>query len=92
MKQGDRNTKKFHSTLKWRRARNELHDIVENGQWCVDKEVVKDKVRDFFKSRFVGEEDFQIRMDNVSFNSIFGEDNKMLVGDFSEEEIKEATV
>jgi len=78
--------------LKWRRARNELHDIVENGQWCVDKEVVKDKVRDFFKSRFVGEEDFQIRMDNVSFNSIFGEDNKMLVGDFSEEEIKEATV
>jgi len=26
--------------------------VLENGQWCVDKEVVKDNVRVFFRSRW----------------------------------------
>jgi len=52
--------------------------------------VVKDKVRVFFKSRFDVKDAFQIRLNNVSFNSISEEDNKILVDDFSEEEIWEA--
>jgi len=58
LKYGDLNTKNFHSTVKWRGARNELHGILENGQWCVDREEVKDKVRYFFKFRFIGKEAF----------------------------------
>jgi len=46
------NSKKFHSTVKWRRVRNGINRVFENGLWCEDKEVVKAKVRDFFRTRF----------------------------------------
>jgi len=64
--------------------------VLENGRWCEDKNEVKDKVRDFFEARFIGNEELLVKLDNVRFNSIFREDNQMLVGAFSEEEIKEA--
>jgi len=59
LKQEDLNTKFFHSIVKWRRARNRINGVLENGQWCDDKEVVKDKVKDFFESRFDGDEGFR---------------------------------
>ena len=31
LKQGDLNTKFFHTSVKWRRAKNELHGVLENG-------------------------------------------------------------
>ncbi|XP_068483176.1 uncharacterized protein [Phaseolus vulgaris] len=43
LKQGDLNTKFFHSSIKWRRARNELHGMFVDGWWCEDKDVIKDK-------------------------------------------------
>ena len=48
MKQGDLNTKYFNSSVNWRRARNVLHGVFVNGSWNEDKDVVKDKVREFF--------------------------------------------
>jgi len=90
LKQGDLNTKFFHSSIKWRRAKNELHGVFKNGRWSEDKDVVKDKVREFLEARFVGNEELSVRLDNVRFNSISEEDNQMLVGSFSVEEIKEA--
>ena len=59
-----------------------------DGLWCDDKEVVKDKVRNFFKSQFDGVDGVPVRLDNASFSSISGEDNKMLVEDIFEEEVK----
>jgi len=61
-----------------------------NGSWWDDKDVVKEKVRDFFKIRFDGVRGNQIRLDNVFFNSVSELDNEMLVSPFSEEEIKNA--
>lgn len=61
-----------------------------NGQWCDDREVVKDKVKEFFKSTFVKYEGVPVRLDNIKFNSISGEGNCMLEGEFSKEEIKSA--
>jgi len=58
--------------------------------WSEDKEVVKGKVRDFFKARFESVDGLQVRLDNVPFNSISAADNEMLVSTFSEEEVKEA--
>ena len=55
-KQGDLNTKFFHSAVKWRRAMNELHGVFFNDRWCEDKDVVKDKVIEFFEARFVRNE------------------------------------
>jgi len=90
LKQGDLNTKFFHSYVKWRRSRNELHGLFVEGRWCEDKGVIMDKVRDFFKDRFNKNNVHQVRLDNVRFNSISEADNELLVGEFSEEEIRTA--
>lgn len=62
--------------------------MFENGQWSDDKEVVKDNISDFFKSRFDKEVELPVRLDNASFNSITDEDNEMLVEGMSEDEVK----
>ena len=49
LKNGDLNSKKFHSLIKWRRVRNEINGLFVDGHWCEDKEVVKDKVKDFLR-------------------------------------------
>jgi len=88
LKQGDLNTKFFYSSVKWRKMRNKINGVEMNGQWCDDKEKVKTKVREFFKARFDGMYKAQVRLDNVRFNSIFYEDNALLVGAVSDEEVK----
>jgi len=74
--------------VKWRRARNGLNRVFVDGLWCDNKEVVKDKVRNFFESRFDGVDGVPVRLDNVDFSSVSGEENRMLVEDISEEEVK----
>ncbi|XP_068498561.1 uncharacterized protein [Phaseolus vulgaris] len=72
-----------HEREEKKRAKNELHGVFENGRWSEDKDEVKDKVRDFFEARFVGNDELPVRLDNVCFNSISEEDNQMLVEAFS---------
>jgi len=50
--------------------------------------MVKDKVRDFFKSRYDEDDELPVRLDNASFNFISSKDNGMLVGAITEEEVK----
>ena len=88
LKQSDLNTKIFLSSVKWRRMRNRFNGVEVNSQWCDDKKVVKTKVIEFFEARFVGEPETLVRLDNVQFNTIFDEDNELLVGTVSEEEVK----
>jgi len=90
IKQGDLNTKFFHSSVKWRRARNQLHEIFVNNIWCDNKEEVKNKVCEFFEERFARNDACQVKLDKVEFNSILETDNEMLIGDFSEEEVRAA--
>jgi len=40
---------KAHPAVKWRRAKNGLNWGFENDQWHDDKEMIKDKDKDFFK-------------------------------------------
>jgi len=87
LKQGDLNTKKFHSSMKWRRMRNGINGVEVNVQWCEEKEVVMTKVRKFFEARFARESEPVVRLDNVRFTSLSEEDNVSLVGVVSEEEI-----
>jgi len=68
--------------------RNELNGLFINGCWCEDKELVKKKVREFFKARFEGCDGSQVKLNNVSFNYIYDVDNEMLINTFFEEEIK----
>jgi len=88
IKQGDLNTRFFHSSVKWRRAKNQLHGLHVNGKWCEDKEVIKDKIQSFFEDRFARNDACQVGLDNVNFCSISETDNDMLIADFYEEEIR----
>jgi len=90
LKQGDLNTKYFHSTIKWRRARNGFNGVRDNGVWYENQGEVKDKVRMYFKERFSGDDRLSVKLDNASFNRISEEDNIGLVGRISDEEVKEA--
>ena len=90
LQQGDLNTKYFHSAVEWRRVRNNFNGMYINGNWCDDKDVIKEKVKDFLKIRFKEVRGAQVRFDNVLFNFISELDNEILVGPFTEEEIKNA--
>ena len=67
--------------------RNMIKGVEVNGQWCKDKKVVKSTVEEFFKARFTRESEPLVRLDNVQFNTISDEDNELLVGVVSEEEV-----
>jgi len=72
------------------KVRNSFNGMFINGYWCDDKDVVKEKVKDFFNNRFEGTIGPQVRLDNLFFNFISDSDNEMLVGIFSEEKVKNA--
>jgi len=84
------NTRFYHSSIKWRRIHNGINGLKVGDQWCEDPTKVKARVKDFFESRFSGGGSHLVRLDNVGFKSISREDNEMLVGIISEEEVKEA--
>jgi len=67
------NTRYFHSVIKWRRSRNGINKLRENGQCYEDQMMVKGKVRDFFKDMFSGGARSQVRLDNAVFTSISDE-------------------
>jgi len=90
IKQGDLNTKFFHSAIKWRRARNRLHGVLDNNVWYDKKEEVKEKVCKYFEERFARNDACQVRLEKVNFNTISEADNEMLTSDFTEEEIRAA--
>jgi len=90
LKQGDTNSKFFHSYVKWRRARNQLHGVFVDGNWCEDKDMIKNRVCEFFEERFARNNACQVRLDNVRFSFISESDNAMLTGDFSEDEVRAA--
>ena len=50
--------------------------------------MVKSTIEEFFKARFARESKPLVRLDNVRFNTISDEDNELLVGAISEEEVK----
>ena len=58
--------------------------------WYEDQDVVKDKVKMYFKERFSDDDRLSVKLDNACFNRIAEEDNIRLVGRISEEEVKEA--
>jgi len=67
-----------------------LHGLFVNGNWCEDKQVIKDKVQEFFKDRCARNDACQVRLDNARFCSISDLDNDLLIGEFFEEEIRVA--
>ena len=67
-----------------------MNRLRDKGQWYDEQGAVKDKVKEYFKDRFFGEARQSVKLDNVGFNKIIEEDNVLLVGRISEEEVKQA--
>jgi len=87
---GDTNSKFFHSYIKWRSLMNNIKGLEVLGQWSEEPEIVKEAVREFYVKRLTATPDSGVRLDNIHFQQITEEDNKMLINVFDENEIKEA--
>ncbi|XP_068503978.1 uncharacterized protein [Phaseolus vulgaris] len=89
-KYGDSCTRFYHSSLRWRRLRNEVKGVEVGGQWCEEPCTVRSEAKKLFDSRFTATKDFGVRLDEVEFKSLSQEDNESLITAFSEEEIRDA--
>jgi len=89
-KYGDSCTRFFHSTLRWRRLRNEVKGVELGGVWCEEPCTVRQEAKKLFESRFKATKDFGVRLDGVEFNTLLPEVSSSMIEAFNEEEIKEA--
>ena len=90
LKNGDSCTKFYHSTLRWRRLRNEVKGVEVGGQWCEEPCTVCLEAKKLFEKRFKATRDYGVRLDGVEFKSLSVEENMSLIAIFSEEEIRNA--
>ncbi|XP_068503691.1 uncharacterized protein [Phaseolus vulgaris] len=88
-KYGDTCTKFFHSSLRWRRLRNEVKGVEVGGIWCEEPCTVRQEAKKLFENRFTATKDFGVRLDMVDFKSLSREDNISLTAAFSEREIRD---
>ncbi|XP_021984793.1 uncharacterized protein LOC110880606 [Helianthus annuus] len=89
-KEGDENSKFFHSQINWRKASNVIHGLNIGGSWVSKPSLVKKEVFSFFRSRF--EEECMGRPSLVCPNlkKISRSEASWLESSFSREEIKNA--
>jgi len=89
-KNGDSCTKFYHSSLRWRRLRNEVKRVEVGGQWVEEPSTVRLEAKKLSDSRFKATKDLGVRLDKVDFKSLSNEDNLSLIKAFSMEEIRDA--
>ena len=87
-KNGDSCTKFYHSTLRWRRLRNEVKGVEIEDQLCEEPSTVRREAKKLFENRFTATKDLGVRLDAVEFKTLTGEDNLGLIA-FSEKEIRD---
>jgi len=90
LKNGDYCTKFYHSSLRWRRLRNEVKGVEVGDQWCEEPCTVWGEAKRFFESRFAATKDLGVRLDEVEFKSLTWEDSMSLIRKFSVEEVRDA--
>lgn len=91
IKEGDENSRFFHSIVNWRRKMNSVRGLHIQGSWVEDTTVVKNEIKRFFEKRFMEEENqCKISFEGLDFNTLNELQAAKLVEIFFEEEIKEA--
>jgi len=70
LKFGDARTKFYHSSIKWRRLRNELKGVEIRGQWCEEPCTVRIEAKKLFENRFKATKDLGVRLDAVEFKRL----------------------
>ena len=78
-KYGDSCFRFFHSSLRWRRLRNEVKGVEVGGFWCEEPSIVRSEAKKLFETRFKATKDFGVRLDAVEFKTITSEENLRLI-------------
>jgi len=89
-KSGDMNSRFYHSTIRWRRLKNEVKGVDVGGQWCEEPEGVRREAKALFEKRFMATQEFGVNLGSVEFKSLPAEISTRMVDNFTEEEVKEA--
>ncbi|XP_021974931.1 uncharacterized protein LOC110870041 [Helianthus annuus] len=89
-KEGDENSRFFHSHINWRRACNVIHGLDVDGQWVSKPSLVKKEVFSFFRSRFKEECSDRPSLGCPDVQKISSSDANALESPFSREEVKRA--
>jgi len=90
IKEGDYNSRYFHLLINSNRRTNAVNGVFIKGSWVEEPSRVKEEVRRFFQHWFQESMQNKPTLNGISFNSIGQQANQMLVGSFSEEEIRRA--
>jgi len=70
LKYGDSCTKFYHSSIRWRRLRNELKGDEVGGQWCEEPCRVRIEAKKLFDNRFKATKDLGVRLDAIEFKML----------------------
>ncbi|CAK8564337.1 unnamed protein product [Lathyrus sativus] len=87
VKEGDLNSRYFHSILIMRCRRNNMSFIKVGDVMFEDVELTKGSIREFFESKFKKVESSGLRLDMSDLTKLSNEENELLVAPFSTEEI-----
>ena len=89
LKDGDANSKYFHTCVKARASRNSLKAIKVDGTWVEKPTKVRKVVVDYFRNQVADTHWERPTLDGVDFATLSGEDNRDLNSPFSMLEIEE---
>jgi hypothetical protein len=89
LKEGDANTKFFHSSVKTISKLNSISAIKVDGEWLESPSRVKAAVSSFFHNHVASPAMCRPKLDGVTFPRLSEEENVNLIAPFSLEEIKE---
>lgn len=92
LKEGDANTKYFHNCLKARTSGNSIKALKVNGDWVQSPIDVRMEVVDYFKAQVSALPCTRPTLDGVIFERLTEDDNRVLIGVFSGEEIEEVVM
>lgn len=88
IKDGDLNSKFFHSTINWRRRVNYVVGLNINGEWIEEPREVKKEIKEYFEKKFKDELWEAPKLDGISFKQISEVDNVLLTAEFNMDEVK----
>ncbi|KAJ9543812.1 hypothetical protein OSB04_023519 [Centaurea solstitialis] len=89
-KDGDENSKLFHTACKLRERRNRIHGLNIHGSWSENPDEIKRYVFNFFKQKYTSHIHGEAKLKGDRFKKISVEEAKELEGKFSEEEVWKA--
>lgn len=91
IKEGDMNTKYFHTLINWKRKSDSIVGLLMDGSWVEDVDCIKRKVKNFFEEKFRKQHDGRRPLlDGVTFSMLSADDNRALCEHFELDEIREA--